>query len=72
MVSFDDYGPEEVVMVQDPKTGIHGYLVIDNTALGPGKGGVRLMPDITVDEVARLARAMTGKTALAGLPVGGA
>ncbi len=72
MVSFDDYGPEEVVMVQDPKTGIHGYLVIDNTALGPGKGGVRLMPDITVDEVARLARAMTWKNAMAGLPLGGA
>jgi glutamate dehydrogenase/leucine dehydrogenase len=71
-VKFDDYGPEQVVFVQDPKTGIQGFVVIDNTALGPGKGGIRLMPDITIDEVARLARAMTWKNAMAELPLGGA
>jgi len=72
MFSFDEYGPEEVVFTQDPKTGIHGFLVIDNTALGPGKGGMRMTPDVSVKEVARLARAMTWKNAMAELPLGGA
>jgi len=39
--------------------------------LGPAIGGVRVRPDITADEVARLARAMTVKNAVAGLPHGG-
>lgn len=46
--------------------------MIDNTALGPGKGGIRMTPDITEDEVRRLARTMTWKNALAGIPFGGA
>ncbi|MFH1257655.1 MAG: Glu/Leu/Phe/Val dehydrogenase, partial [Candidatus Micrarchaeota archaeon] len=45
---------------------------IDNTARGPGKGGIRLVPDVTVQEVYRLARAMTWKNALADIPFGGA
>jgi glutamate dehydrogenase/leucine dehydrogenase len=51
---------------------MHGVLVIDNTALGPGKGGIRMTPTVTVDEVAALARTMTWKNALADLPFGGA
>ncbi|OYT55763.1 MAG: glutamate dehydrogenase [Candidatus Aenigmarchaeota archaeon ex4484_14] len=51
---------------------MHGIVVIDNTALGPGKGGIRMVPDVTVEEVRRLARAMTWKCALASLPFGGA
>ena len=46
-------------------------MVVDNVALGPAIGGVRMRPDITAGEVARLARAMTVKNALAGLPHGG-
>ncbi|MCX6769273.1 MAG: Glu/Leu/Phe/Val dehydrogenase [Candidatus Micrarchaeota archaeon] len=68
----DDIGPEIVCHVYDPKTGMKGVVVIDNTALGPGKGGVRLVPDLTVGEVFGLARAMTWKNALAGIPFGGA
>jgi glutamate dehydrogenase/leucine dehydrogenase len=51
---------------------MEGVAIIDNTALGPGKGGVRLVPDVTVGEVFGLARAMTWKNALAGIPFGGA
>jgi len=72
MVDFDGFGPEKIIQVYNPKVGMRGILVIDNTALGPGKGGTRMTPTVSVDEVARLARAMTWKCALAELPFGGA
>ena len=50
---------------------VPAVVVVDNVALGPAIGGVRMRPDVTVGEVARLARAMTVKNALAGLPHGG-
>ncbi len=72
MVEYDDYGPEKIIEVYHPKTGMRGFVVIDNTALGPGKGGIRMTPSVSMEEVARLARAMTWKCSLAGLPFGGA
>lgn len=68
----DELGPERVIKVYDPQLGMSGFLVIDNTVLGVGKGGFRMTPDVTEEEVRRLARAMTYKNALAGLPFGGA
>lgn len=68
----DEFGPQYVIKVRDPKIGMEGVLVIDNTTLGPGKGGIRMTPTVTEEEVRRLARAMTWKTAIAGLPFGGA
>jgi len=67
----DEWGPEKIVEVYDPKTGMRGFTVIDNTALGPAKGGIRMTSSVDVKEVFRLARAMTWKCALAGLPFGG-
>ncbi|MEM4335510.1 MAG: Glu/Leu/Phe/Val dehydrogenase [Candidatus Anstonellales archaeon] len=72
MYKTDEFGPERVLEVYDQRTGMHGVLVIDNTALGPGKGGIRMVPDIATVEVMGLARAMTWKNALADLPFGGA
>ncbi len=72
MVKFDEFGPEKILQVYDPKVGMQGFVVIDNTARGPGKGGIRMTPSVSVDEVSRLARAMSFKTALADLPFGGA
>ncbi|MFH1234218.1 MAG: Glu/Leu/Phe/Val dehydrogenase, partial [Candidatus Diapherotrites archaeon] len=72
MVEFDGYGPQKIIQVYNPKVGLRGFVVIDNTALGPGKGGCRLTATVSVDEVSKLARAMTWKCALAGLPFGGA
>ncbi len=72
MVTFDCFGPEKILEVYNPKAGMHGFVVIDNTALGPGKGGIRMTPTVSVEEVSRLARAMTWKNALADLPFGGA
>lgn len=53
---MDEWGPEKVVCVSDRRTGMRGVLVLDNTALGMGKGGTRMSPALTVREVARLAR----------------
>jgi len=72
MTDYDKLGPEKIVEVYDPKTGMRGFTVIDNTIRGPGKGGIRMTPSVTVEEVSRLARAMTLKCALADLPFGGA
>ncbi|MCX6815238.1 MAG: hypothetical protein NT120_00100 [Candidatus Aenigmarchaeota archaeon] len=72
MVNFDEFGPEKIIEVYHPKSGMRGVVVIDNTALGPGKGGIRMTPTVGVDEVASLARAMTWKCAIADLPFGGA
>ncbi|MFA4982678.1 MAG: Glu/Leu/Phe/Val dehydrogenase [Candidatus Micrarchaeia archaeon] len=72
MAFEDEIGPERILHVYDPKTKMSGTVVVDNTALGPGKGGVRLVPDVTTEEVFGLARAMTWKNALAEIPFGGA
>lgn len=71
-MSGDEWGPEYVVQVHDATIGLQGILVIDNTARGPGKGGIRMTPDVTEEEVFRLARTMTWKNALADIPFGGA
>ncbi len=69
---IDEWGPEKVLQVYDPDTGMKGVLVIDNTSTGPGKGGIRFAPSVTPLEIFRLARTMTWKCAAAGLPFGGA
>ena len=49
-----------------------GYRVQHNNALGPFKGGLRFHPSVDIDEVRALATWMTWKSALAGVPFGGA
>ena len=68
----DEFGPEYVINIYDPKLKMEGFLVIDNTVLGPGKGGIRMTDNVSAEEVFRLARTMTFKNALADLPFGGA
>ncbi|MFZ0327536.1 MAG: Glu/Leu/Phe/Val dehydrogenase [Nitrososphaeraceae archaeon] len=68
----DEWGPEKVLQVYDPDSGMKGVLVIDNTSTGPGKGGIRFAEGTTPLEVFKLARTMTWKCAAAGLPFGGA
>ncbi|MGW9431323.1 Glu/Leu/Phe/Val family dehydrogenase [Streptomyces decoyicus] len=68
----DEWGPEKIVVVSHRRTGMKGVLVIDNTARGIGKGGTRMSPGVTVDEVSRLARVMTWKWAAVDLFYGGA
>jgi glutamate dehydrogenase (NAD(P)+) len=48
------------------------HFVIDTTILGRSWGGIRIADDLSLTEVRVLARTMTVKTILAGIPIGGA
>lgn len=67
----DAFGPLKVIHVHEPACGLKGILVVDNVARGPSIGGLRMAEDVTLDECARLARAMTFKNAASGLSHGG-
>jgi glutamate dehydrogenase (NAD(P)+) len=49
-----------------------GWRVLHNITRGPGKGGIRYHPSVSRDETVSLAAAMSLKTALMNLPLGGA
>ncbi|HBZ70404.1 MAG TPA: Glu/Leu/Phe/Val dehydrogenase [Deltaproteobacteria bacterium] len=67
----DELGPAKIIHVYEPRVGLRGTLVVDNVAAGPSIGGLRMAPDVSTEECARLARAMTLKNAAAGLAHGG-
>ena len=67
----DEIGPEAMVYVYDPETGMKGLLVVDQMVTGTAGGGTRMLPDVTAEEVYGLARAMTNKFAILGFPRGG-
>ena len=66
---------EQIAFYTDVSSGLRGMCAIHSTALGPAIGGVRIMQYRTVEEalfdLVRLSRAMTYKTAAAGLNFGG-
>ncbi len=82
-----DFHPEIVAKIREPKERIEfrlapqmsdghiriykAFMVKHNDALGPAKGGIRMMPDVTLDEITALAMEMTWKCALIGVPFGG-
>lgn len=70
-ITPDQLGPAKVIEVREPSLGLHAILVVDNVARGPAIGGLRMAPDVSVEECARLARAMTLKNSCAGLAHGG-
>ena len=49
-----------------------GYRSLHNDALGPGKGGIRFHPNVTLEEVKALSIWMTFKCCVTGIPYGGA
>src|SRR2546421_9253768 len=49
-----------------------GYRVQHSTGRGPGKGGIRFHPSVSLEEVSGLAMLMTWKCAVTDLPLGGA
>jgi len=71
-MTLDDFGPSKVVQLYSAKEGLRAVVVIDNTALGPALGGVRMSPTVTTRQVCRLARTMTLKNSISGLAHGGA
>ena len=68
-------GYERVVIGVDQAAGYHGIACIHSTALGPAVGGTRFWSyrneDEAITDALRLARGMTYKNAVAGLPCGG-
>lgn len=66
---------EQVLVGNDPSVGLRAIVAIHSTALGPALGGTRFVAyadeDAALADVLHLARAMTYKNALAGLPHGG-
>jgi len=69
---IDEIGPEKIIIIRNPNVGLNAVLVIDNSVYGIPAGGLRLAPDITLDEMIRLARAMSMKFCTYRLRVGGA
>lgn len=68
-------GHEQVVFCTHPPSGLRAIIAVHSTALGPALGGTRMRvyadEQSALADVLRLARAMTYKNALAGLPHGG-
>ena len=61
------------VMLEEGRLEVYtGYRVQHSTGRGPGKGGIRFHPDVSLSEVEGLAMLMTWKCALTDLPLGGA
>src|SRR5205814_8833865 len=61
------------IKLSDGKVHVYsGYRIQHNGARGPYKGGIRFHPEVDIDEVRALASLMTWKTAVAGVPYGGA
>ncbi len=66
---------EQVVYCHDPSTGLKAIIAVHDTTLGPALGGTRLLPyeneEEALNDVLRLSRGMTYKSACAGLHLGG-
>ncbi len=71
----ETYGCSELHIKTDPDTGLQAIIAIHNTKLGPATGGCRCLPypslAAAVEDAANLARGMSYKAALAGIPCGG-
>lgn len=68
-------GHEQIVLREDPVTGLRAILAVHNTRLGPAAGGCRhwAYPDVdsALTDALKLSRGMTFKNALADIPFGG-
>ena len=71
--SFDDH--EQIVFCNDKDTGLKAIIGIHNTVLGPALGGTRMWNYTNeweaLNDVLRLSRGMTFKSAITGLNLGG-
>ena len=70
---FDDH--QQIAFFNDRKSGLRAIIAVHNTNLGPALGGCRMWPygseDEALNDVLRLSRGMTYKSAIANLKLGG-
>lgn len=68
-------GFEKVLFAEDSQSGLSAIIAVHNTNLGPACGGIRMLPyastNEALDDVLRLAKGMSYKSALAGINFGG-
>lgn len=69
---LDASGPERIFSFYDSSSCMRAVLVIDTTAFGISAGGIRMLPDLSLSEMVRLARAMTYKYLMLEVDCGGA
>ncbi len=73
LLSIDGY--EKVIKITDRQTDLTAIIAIHNTTLGPALGGVRIQPyasfDDALEDVLRLSKGMTYKSAIAEVGFGG-
>mgnify|MGYP001477929632 CR=1 FL=1 len=66
---------EQLMICNDPHSGLQAIICIHSTSLGPAIGGIRFFPypseQSAIQDALRLSKAMTYKSALAGLNLGG-
>ncbi len=68
-------GFEQVFRASEEKSGLHAYIAIHSSSLGPALGGTRIFPyanpSAAIEDALRLSRGMTYKAAIAGVGLGG-
>lgn len=68
-------GYEKVIEVREEKSGLHAFIAIHSTALGPSLGGLRIYPyaskEDALNDVLNLSKGMTYKSAMAEIGLGG-
>lgn len=68
-------GYEQVIKITDPSCHLQALIAIHSTALGPTLGGIRIQPypsfEAALEDVLRLSKGMTYKSAVAGVGFGG-
>lgn len=68
-------GMEELIFCHDADSGLRAVIAIHNTVLGPALGGCRYWTyaseEAAVQDAVKLAKGMTYKNAISGLPYGG-
>jgi leucine dehydrogenase len=70
---FDDH--QQIAFFNDRQSGLRAIIAVHNTNLGPALGGCRMWPysseEDAINDVLRLSRGMTYKSAIANLKLGG-
>jgi len=70
--SLSDLNPEQVLTREDKSIGLLCHVVVDRSVQARACGGLRMLADLSVEELKELARSMTLKYGFLGKPMGGA